>query len=238
MRYIVVVGSEWYGRPLKNILPGIEVTSSLKMLEQRPDQVGLVLFTGGEDIFPSFYSGHDSKGFCYTNERRDFFEQGIFNFCRQRHIRMTGICRGFQLLNVLSGGKMYQHIEKHAGCWHPAYFSWLGTSQYVTSTHHQLVMLPKDAIPISWSSEKRSSIYIGPFGEVAESPEKEIEAAIFPSSKTIGVQFHPEMMTNESPALATYMVLMRDYISLPFETFLKKYSEAPHASQKIAGRDN
>lgn len=223
--------------PFHNILPDVEVTANMKILERKPNLVELVVFTGGEDIFPAFYHGYDAKGVCYTNERRDFFEQRIFSFCRQRHIRMTGICRGFQLLNVLSGGKMYQHIENHAGCWHEAHLSWLGKAEYVTSTHHQLVMLPENAVPLSWSREKRSHFYVGPFGEIAKPPEKEIEAAIFPSSKTLGVQFHPEMMADEMPAHAIYVGLMRDYITMQFKDFLEKYSEVQHVNQEaVVGR--
>ena len=229
---IVVLGPTWYESPFHD-LEGYKVIRKLGMLDINPEEVALAVFSGGEDVEPCLYGGQDPRNICYTNIRRDYFEQRIFNHCRKHAIKMTGICRGFQFLNVMSGGKMYQHLNYH-GQFHPAYFSWKKENYAVSSTHHQMVYLPEDAIPIIWSSARRSNIYIGPTGEFATPPEKEIEAAIFPSTKIVGVQFHPEMMLPTAPGYAAYIELMTDYLSLGFEDFLAKYSEANHVKRAQA----
>jgi gamma-glutamyl-gamma-aminobutyrate hydrolase PuuD len=226
---IIVLGAPWYESPFHDI-EGYKVSRKLEMLDKNPEEVALVVFSGGEDVGPFFYGGQDPRNICYTNYRRDYFEQRVFNHCRKHFIKMTGICRGFQFLNVMSGGKMYQHVNYH-GQEHPAYFLWKKEDYVVSSTHHQLVKLPQDGIPIIWSTSRRSNVYIGPNGEIAVPPEKEIEAAIFPSTKTVGVQYHPEMMMSDKPGYNAYIELITDYIGLNFENFLNKYSEVSHAQR-------
>lgn len=137
---------------------------------------------------------------------------------------MTGICRGIQFLNVMAGGFMYQHIGNHAGPNHEVYFPYDKSIRRVTSTHHQLVGLPTDAIPIAWSHPKRSDIYIGPYGDKVESPEHEIEAAIFPDINAMGVQYHPEMMRDKDIDRIHYGQIIADFIEMSMKEFINKYS--------------
>jgi putative glutamine amidotransferase len=223
---IVVLGAAWYESPFHDV-EGYKVTRSLRTIEENPSEVALLVFSGGEDVEPCLYGGQDPRNICYTNFRRDYFEKRVFDHCRKHNIKMTGICRGFQFLNVMSGGKMYQHVNYH-GETHLARFDWRKNDFMVTSTHHQLVQLPEDGIPIIWSTHRRSNVYIGPRGEIAVPPEKEIEAAIFPSTKTLGVQFHPEMMLSSTPGYEAYIELITDYLSKKFEDVINKYTEAKH----------
>ncbi len=78
---------------------------------------GFVL-TGGVDIHPSFYGGED----LYENrpnsfqKNRDEFEAAIFYYSQLMQLPILGICRGLQLVNVLTGGKLNQDLgdEKNA----------------------------------------------------------------------------------------------------------------------------
>ncbi|HEY6504173.1 MAG TPA: gamma-glutamyl-gamma-aminobutyrate hydrolase family protein [Chitinophagaceae bacterium] len=73
---------------------------------------GLVL-SGGTDIHPKFYK---SKKLEYPNvpsafeEKRDEFEISVFRSAEKNNIPVLGVCRGFQLINCIFGGKLKQDI--------------------------------------------------------------------------------------------------------------------------------
>jgi gamma-glutamyl-gamma-aminobutyrate hydrolase PuuD len=77
--------------------------------EETPD---LVCFTGGADVSPHLY-GQENVACGGLNEGRDKREVAAYNAFID--IPKVGICRGGQLLNVLSGGRMWQHVDKQGG---------------------------------------------------------------------------------------------------------------------------
>ena len=171
-------------------------------------------------MHPSFYKGKDT-GLSFHNIHRDIYEQRIFNFCIANNVKMTGICRGFQFLNVFAGGRMYQHITNHGICGtHLAYFDTTGDSLPVTSTHHQLVKLPGNAIPIAWADPKLSDVYMdADCEEHINIKDREIEAAIFPTHNIFGVQFHPEFMDADEPGRIYYELLINRFLKYDMQKF-------------------
>lgn len=113
------------------------------------DEADVVLFTGGEDVNPELY-GEVPMAKTHYNRVRDEREQVIYHQARKRNLPMVGICRGGQFLNVMNGGRMWQHVTNHAGN-HIARIEvppFEGKDQKrrtieVTSTHHQM-MIPTD----------------------------------------------------------------------------------------------
>ena len=195
--------------------------------------IKLVVFTGGEDVHPKLYNGTDC-GISMTNIRRDLFERYIFNRCIDNNIKTTGICRGFQFLNVMAGGFMYQHIEGHAGQSHSITYPNLGISYKATSTHHQLVGLPDSALPIAWSTINLSKQYIGMYGKLCEGPSKEIEAAIFPKFNSMGVQFHPEFVGKLDFSRIHYLNMIEKFLSKDINDFIEEYAIRREANDKKA----
>lgn len=99
----------------------------------------LIQFTGGEDVSPVLY-GEERHEFTGDSLERDLYEAGYFAFAQRMGIPMTGICRGGQFLNVMSGGKMYQHVSNHAtGRNHNLTDLETGRTISVSSTHHQMM---------------------------------------------------------------------------------------------------
>lgn len=82
-------------------------------IHNNPIEADFICFTGGPDISPSLY-GQINEGLSHTDEKRDTIEVTLYNkFIGKSFI---GICRGGQLLNVLSGGSMVQDLPKmHSG---------------------------------------------------------------------------------------------------------------------------
>jgi len=185
-------------------------------------ELDLVMFTGGADVDPALYGGVHTD-ISFITPERDRIEQVIFNYCLKYGIKMTGICRGFQFLNVMCGGRMYQHISNHAGVFHNVEYPATGKDVLITSTHHQLVMPPEDAIPVAWSEPNLSDIYIGPDTKYTEGPKHKIESAIYPEYNAFGVQFHPEMMRTMEPGRLYYGQVLLDFLNLEISEFIKSY---------------
>jgi Predicted glutamine amidotransferases len=75
-----------------------------------------LVLTGGGDLCPSTYRGSGTESFGedpqhpqvrYVNAERDRFEVALAQAVLAQGIPVLGICRGMQLLNVVSGGKLF-----------------------------------------------------------------------------------------------------------------------------------
>lgn len=76
------------------------------------DRCDGLLLTGGIDIEPSRYGRTASYPFvpdAYQVER-DRFEEQLYRKAMQAGLPLLGICRGFQLVNVLEGGTLVQDL--------------------------------------------------------------------------------------------------------------------------------
>ncbi len=82
---------------------------ALDALADRLD--GLVVTGGAFDIDPSLYGDTTRHVTVATKEGRTAFEWGITKAMLERDKPVLGICGGEQLLNVMLGGTLIQHIE-------------------------------------------------------------------------------------------------------------------------------
>ena len=137
-------------------------------------------------------------------------------------IPMVGICRGMQFLNVMNGGALVQDIDNHTNCSHPITTN-TGEVFDVTGDHHQMC-LPKGMYEMLAYSKSISNKYEG--GGSFSIPEKlvdlsfganmsviqEPEAIYWPNSNSLGVQYHPEWMEEESRGYDYFHELMNKYI--------------------------
>ncbi|MDQ6608537.1 MAG: aldehyde dehydrogenase family protein, partial [Bacteroidota bacterium] len=102
----------WFTKEdLKDDIELVELSFEKGNVEDIPLCDGFI-FTGGVDVHPSFYEGSDP----YANQpasyqiERDLFEKKIFEYSQIHALPVLGICRGLQLVNVLSGGKLVQDL--------------------------------------------------------------------------------------------------------------------------------
>lgn len=178
---------------------GIDNSLGLKTIfinsESDLKDLDLVIFPGGEDIDPRLYGEPDR--YCGgINPQRDEKEHRIFNYIQcttsiRNKIKILGICRGHQLINVLLGGRLLQdmHFQEkinHPGA-HPLKMLSSGfvnvfTNSTVNSLHHQAVIkYGSSLMPTSFYCKTRDDDYI------FESCE---------SKNIVTVQFHPEILSS------------------------------------------
>jgi gamma-glutamyl-gamma-aminobutyrate hydrolase PuuD len=219
---IVVLGNYPYPDLFKKFG---HIDTNVNRLFDKPSEVDMVAFSGGADVHPYFYNSVDQHNVCFTSLKRDRFERSVFEHCELHGIKITGICRGLQFINVMAGGFMFQHINHHEmNYMHEVYFPFSGEMVPTNSYHHQLVGLPNDAIPIAWAKPCRSTIYVWPKGQITGViSQEEVEAAIFPKFRAMGVQYHPEMMDRRSFGRVHYEAMFRDFLELSITKFTEKY---------------
>lgn len=159
-----------------------------------------VIFSGGTDISPSMYNEFVVRPETQRPDvDRDRYESRVFTHLAGRAKLLIGICRGAQLLCVLNGGKLWQHVTGHGNCNHPVlYTSEDGKKKYVnvTSDHHQM-MIPNKFGEV-WAAAGMSTYKWNGFTinlEAAKMASKHMldpEIVFFKQARSLCFQPHPE----------------------------------------------
>ena len=167
------------------------------------DRFDGLLLIGGGDIDPKHY-GEDPLPECYgIDTEADVFEMRLVQAAVERGMPVLAICRGFQILNVATGGSLDQHItgredlighgipgvapEMHEVRLEPG--TWtakaMGTETVqVSSSHHQAAARIGDGLVVS-----------------GRAPDGIVEAMEHPNgSWVVAVQWHPERTAETDPA--------------------------------------
>jgi len=215
---ILVVNGASYARAVDGLG---NPTSRVSKFMESPQDFKLVLFTGGADVDPRFYGDTSPQGFCQTNPERDIFEISIFKKAVKAEVLMTGICRGLQFLNAMSGGKMIHHLENHGFGTHDMITD-CGDVIPVNSLHHQMILPGMDSIVTGWT-ESLSKLHIGQNDEEINWPGVNYEAAIYPNTKCFGVQYHPEMLNNNSEGYRYYYNMVHRALTMDWNDFVEPH---------------
>jgi len=185
----------------------IELVSAADASRVRADGYDGILFTGGEDVDPSFYGEPKQHDNVHDHRPRDEFEFKLLDGALARRAPILGICRGVQMINVKFGGTLYQDMKEDAEPQFEHRQTDLGKSRQeathsvlvtdtesslgsivqgacrVNSLHHQAVKRVGRGLKVTARSEDG-------FVEAVESAEK------YPF--LVAVQWHPEEMVKES----------------------------------------
>lgn len=170
----------------------------------KPD---LIVFTGGEDIHPSYYGRVAPKNGVF-NPQRDSWELKVFNDISNRELsgKVLGWCRGMQLLCVGFGGVLHYDILKECGEAHKSIhlIQWTRPCKLVecfpkvNSLHHQGIKICRD------SSGYRLLAY---------EPNTGIPEIAKWGDRFLGVQFHPEMMS-ELEGTQKFVTILEEWVSM------------------------
>jgi len=162
----------------------------------KPD---LICFTGGADVDPECY-GHKRHPTTYSSPSRDQHEKDVYELYKGL-VPMVGICRGGQFLNVMNGGTMYQDVSGHgrvAG--HMMEILKNNRHIVVSSTHHQMMNPGPDHVLLGVGHEGGTRTFYVPKSHEkgegdffrTEKSEQDIEVVLYPKTKSLCFQPHPE----------------------------------------------
>ena len=188
-----------------------------------PKDAEILLWTGGADVSPSLYGEIPIEQCGQPNRERDLHEKEIYH--KYYNKPSIGICRGAQFLNVMNGGRLWQHVDRHGitpPMGHICFTKFTPQGVAVTSTHHQM-MRPNVSTGevIGWAF--RSNMKFGhqftqkfPYRKVPENPfssstdDKDVEIVWYSKSKTLCFQPHPEYGLKSCRDL--FFFLLKEYI--------------------------
>ena len=198
------------------VLPvGIETAAIPFYLEY----LDALILSGGGDIGPAFFGESPQPGLGEVSMERDEFELELSVQAFKRELPILGICRGMQILNVASGGDLYQDLpseytqasliqhQQELGAlssnFHPVQVA-------VDSRLARLLNLPEAAgraaaspgFTISVNSRHHQAVrkLAAGFEVSAYAPDGVIEAIeASRGSLVIGVQWHPEDIWEADP---------------------------------------
>lgn len=210
------------------------------------EDADLVVFLGGEDVDPGLYGEKPHKQ-THFNESRDEREIEVFAKCIENDIPMFGICRGMQLLHVLAGGKLWQHVVGHHGP-HMIVDCETGEELEASSIHHQMCIEFDKIIPLAYakSGTTRSSVYETYDKAVYTDSHKDLEAAVYLEQRAIGVQGHPEIVVGSRYSIWCLNRILdflaeladMDKIQVVKKAVTKASGEKKPAIKTVAGRIN
>lgn len=166
------------------------------------DKATIVCFTGGADVNPVLYGEdmlylHGSAMSGY-DEARDNKDATVHGYAVASEAFQVGICRGGQFLNVMNGGKMWQHVTGHAGCNHQVMDTITNNTYLVSSTHHQMMRPGADAEIVAVAREARAKYAATETWYLTEADKSPVEwfddpeVLWYPSTRSLCFQPHPE----------------------------------------------
>jgi putative glutamine amidotransferase len=157
------------------------------------DRLDAVVFAGGADLDPALYDQPAHEQTAGLRPDRDAAEVPLMRAALDRDLPLLGICRGMQVLSVVSGGSLTQHLpdlvghERHRpspGVYghHGVHLApgsiahrLLGDEVSVPSYHHQ-GLASAGSLPVTGWADDESP-------EVVEDPSRRF---------ALGVLWHPE----------------------------------------------
>ena len=174
-----------------------------------------IVFPGGGDMSPSLFNESEpvltTEGFC---AERDVSDHILMSYCLEKDIPVLAICRGMQVLSIVSGASMIQDIQdymtnrgKHYNYEHRnepenpgAYRDYTFHNVSVTDKSSILFRLTKTAVikgVPSWhhqavkSTENTNLIVTG----ITKTSDEDLIEAVERPDKTfvLGLQYHPEI---------------------------------------------
>ncbi|MDB4302056.1 gamma-glutamyl-gamma-aminobutyrate hydrolase family protein [bacterium] len=188
MKVLIVNGSGAYTRMYTQ--RGHTVTNNM-------DEADLIQFTGGEDVSPSLY-GEAKHPATFNSEVRDHAEKKFFEHAVANGIPVAGICRGGQFLNVVNGGKMWQHVDNHAiGGTHELVDVDTNKRIQVTSTHHQMMRAGHTGKVVAYAeslSTFRQNMVEGEVSVCDAEEYDDVEVVYYDNTNSLCFQPHPEFM--------------------------------------------
>ncbi len=162
-----------------------------------------VILTGGGDIGPKTYQGTDHEQIYNVDEERDQGEFRVAEVILSQHIPTLAICRGIQILNVLLGGTLHEHLPETYGeeILHrrPPRVACRHNVDIMPGTKLDSIIGQTEVEIVSWHHQALKDV-AKDMVITARSKDGVIEGIEIDSHPwLVGVQWHPELSAEEDP---------------------------------------
>ncbi|MCA9027460.1 MAG: gamma-glutamyl-gamma-aminobutyrate hydrolase family protein [Planctomycetaceae bacterium] len=162
-----------------------------------------VILAGGGDIDPTHYRGHLHETIYSLDEERDSTELALARCLIDADFPTLAICRGIQLVNVVQGGTLIEHLPDVVG------ESVLHRLPPREPTPHSVrveensqlaeLLEQTEVTGMSWHHQAVRDVAEG-FTVTAYAPDGTIEAMEMKSHRwLVAVQWHPELTSAKDP---------------------------------------
>jgi putative glutamine amidotransferase len=165
-----------------------------------------LLLTGGGDVAPALYGAEPAPETAGCDDERDHAEVALVQAAMAARIPILAVCRGIQILNVACGGTLVQHL--------PA----------VTAQPHLVIDRPREvvhSVELQPGSDLRRIVGVDSLGvnslhhqavnrigtglrPVAWAGDGTVEALEDQAGWVIGVQWHPELLADQSEQIRLF----------------------------------
>jgi gamma-glutamyl-gamma-aminobutyrate hydrolase PuuD len=171
------------------------VPPSADAVDETLDALDGLLFSGGSDLGPDTYGAEAHPETTGVRPERDRAELALLEAALARDMPVLAVCRGFQVLNVVRGGDLVQHLPDVVGN---------STHREVTGTFSEHPvrieeksrlgsLLGDDHAPVKSHHHQGVGRLGGGLREVAWAEDGTIEALEDPDRRfALGVLWHPE----------------------------------------------
>jgi putative glutamine amidotransferase len=167
-----------------------------------------VIVSGGPDVEPGRYGARRDPRTGPPAPARDVWESAVIAAALAGGTPLLGVCRGMQLLNVVRGGTLVQHLDGHAG--EPGRFGVHRVRPVPGTLTARLMPAPVDVPTCHHQAVDRlgAGLVVG-----AHAEDGTVEAVELPGERfALGVQWHPE--AGADPAVVAGLVAAaRDRVS-------------------------
>ncbi len=189
-----------------------------------------LLLPGGADVEPRRYGEPPAPELGATDPELDEGQLSLARAALERALPILGICRGFQVLVVAAGGRLYQDLPSQRPSsvphrvpepkWALAHEVRVDSSSRlaalcgvgpfpVNSRHHQAVRMPEDGELAG--SPGNTHLAPGPLRPTAWAPDGLVEGLEHPGRPfCVAVQWHPEDLMESRPEAGA---LLRGFVS-------------------------
>ncbi|NIA71180.1 gamma-glutamyl-gamma-aminobutyrate hydrolase family protein [Pelagibius litoralis] len=168
------------------------------------ERIDALMITGGAfDVDPALFGANDRHETVHTKDRRTEFEAALARGALARDMPLLGICGGQQLLNVVLGGSLIQHIpdEVEAALAHeqPNPRDQAGHDVALSGDSLLKSICGAEVMPVN-SAHHQAVKAVGAGVQVnAVAPDGVIEGIEAPDYRfCLGVQWHPEFAITPS----------------------------------------
>jgi len=192
----------------------IPYRTDFSLIPQIVDTLNGIIFSGGDDLDPAAYGETYHPQTCPIDPARERFERALLAEVERRRLPTLGICLGSQLMNVHRGGSLIQFlpdvVNGNGGLEHRRLDDW--------GRRHEVKLVPETTVAnllgsrevAANTSHKQAVKKLGRgLRVIATAPDGVIEGTEDPTMPLfLGVQWHPERMSDEPQHLAIFKLLV------------------------------